>query len=285
MAARSAREKPWKQPGKCPGNQSSSGEAAQRETPLTSPSAHAISKALSSGRTSSRRGGQRGGIIFRFIFLLSFLFLIFLVYLARHPLLRIAGEFWIVDDPPSAADAIVILGDDNYFAERAERAAQLYRAGDAPRVVASGRYLRPYATVADLMLHDLKERGVPESAIVRLPHRAANTQEEAEVNAHLIHERGWKRILLVTSNYHTRRSRYIFERVLPPGTTLQVVSAPDTEYNPDRWWESHVGRSIFFHEFGGMLAAWWENRHATAEPSMIVAPARGSFALWIYGSH
>jgi uncharacterized SAM-binding protein YcdF (DUF218 family) len=260
---------------KRPRKRSSGGEAAQQETPL---------KAVSSGRTIGRRGGQRGGIIIRFIFLISFLFLVFLVYLARHPLLRVAGEFWIVDEPPAAADAIVILGDDNYFAERAERAAQLYRAGDAPRVVASGRFLRPYATVADLMMHDLKERGVPESAIVRLPHRAANTQEEAEVNAHLIHERGWKRILLVTSNYHTRRSRYIFERVLPPGTTLVVVSAPDTAYNPDRWWESHEGRSIFFHEFGGMLAAWWENRHATAEASVILAPATSGSALAIYGS-
>jgi uncharacterized SAM-binding protein YcdF (DUF218 family) len=217
-------------------------------------------------------GGQRGGIFSRLIFLIFFLCLVFLVYLARHPLLRMAGEFWIVDDAPVTADAIVILSDDNYFAERAERAAQLYRAGDAPRVVASGRFLRPYATVADLMLHDLKERGVPENAIVRFPHHAANTQEEAAEIAHLIHERGWKKILLVTSNYHTRRSRYIFERVLPPGTTLLVVSAPDTNYNPDRWWESHQGRSIFFHEFAGMLSAWWENRHAPAATSMILAP-------------
>ena len=67
-------------------------------------------------------GGQRGGIIFRLIFLVFFLFLVFLVYLARHPLLRMAGEFWIVDDAPVISDAIVILSDDNYFAERAERA-------------------------------------------------------------------------------------------------------------------------------------------------------------------
>ncbi len=241
-------------------------EAGQRETPLSSRSRHGIS--------TTARSRQRGGIIFRFIFLLSFLFLLFLVYLARHPLLRVAGSFWIVDEAPATADAIVILGDDNFFAERAERAAQLYRAGDAPRVVASGRYLRPYATIADLMLHDLKERGVPESAIIRFPHRAVNTQEEAVENAHLIHERGWKKILLVTSNYHTRRSRYIFERVLPPGTGLQVVSAPDTDYNPDNWWESHRGRSIFFHEFAGMLAAWWENRHSSVDTSVILIPPR-----------
>jgi hypothetical protein len=184
-----------------------------------------------------------------------------------------AGEYWVVDETPTVSDAIVILGDDNYYAERAERAAQLFRAGDAPRVVASGRFLRPYATVADLMLHDLKERGIPENAIVRFTHRAANTQAEAAEISHLVHERGWKKILLVTSSYHTRRSRYIFERVLPPGTELRVVSAPDTDFNPDRWWETHEGRSIFFHEAGGMLAAWWENRHVNVDTSFILLPA------------
>ena len=123
--------------------------------------------------------------------------------------------------------------------------------------------LRPYATVADLMLHDLKERGVPENAIVRFPHHAANTQAEAVEIAHLIRERGWKKILLVTSNYHTRRSRYIFERVLPPGTSLLVVSAPDTDFNPDRWWESHQGRS----SSSMSLAACWPRGGRIATPT------------------
>ena len=84
-------------------------------------------------------GGQRGGIFSRLIFLIFFLCLVFLVYLARHPLLRMAGEFWIVE-VLVISDAIVILSDDNYFAERAERAAQLYRAGEC---FAGGRQRSP----------------------------------------------------------------------------------------------------------------------------------------------
>ncbi len=92
------------------------------------------------------------------------------LYLARHPLLRLAGSFWIVDEEPQNSDAIVILGDDNLNADRAARAAELFKSGLAPRVIASGRFLRPYASIAELEQHDLTDRGVPPAAVVRLTH-------------------------------------------------------------------------------------------------------------------
>lgn len=218
------------------------------------------------------RNRQRGGIFFRLLFLLFFIFVLFVLYVVRHPLLRLAGHFWVVDDAPAASDAIVILGDDNYDGDRATRAAELFKAGWAPRIIASGRYLRRYASIAELEEHDLVDRGVPASAIIRLAHRAENTREEALVISQFVSSRGWKRILVVTSNYHTRRSLYIFERTLPPGTVLRVVAARDSEYDPDNWWRTRRGVKIFAHEFLGMFVALWEMRHSdvrTSHPSSI----------------
>ena len=113
----------------------------------------------------------------------------------RHPAARLAGSFWIVNETPAASDAIVILGDDNYGGDRATRAAEIFKAGMAPRVVASGRYLRPYASIAELEQHDLTDRGVPATAIVRFDQHAENTKDEAVALAQLISARGWKRIL------------------------------------------------------------------------------------------
>jgi uncharacterized SAM-binding protein YcdF (DUF218 family) len=210
------------------------------------------------------RSPQRGGIFFRLVFLVCFVFLIFLVYLARHPLLHLAGSFWVVDEGPVAADAIVILGDDNYQADRATRAAELIKAGWAPRVIASGRYLRPYASIAELEEHDLVDRGVPATAVVRLAHRAENTRDEALAISQLISSRGWKRIIVVTSNFHTRRSRYICERAFPPGTVLRVVAARDSDFDPDTWFRTRLGVKIFAHELAGMIVAMWEMRHQDA---------------------
>ena len=204
---------------------------------------------------------QRGGIILKLIALLILVLVLAVVYLVRRPILRTAGEFWVVDEPPEHADAIVVLSDDNYWGERAVRAAELYRAGWAPRVVASGRMLRSYAGIAELMQRDLVHDGVPVEAVVRFPHQAGNTREEAQALRGLFVERGWKHILLVTSNYHTRRARYICERVFPPGTSLRVVAAKDSVYDPDHWWQSRAGVKMFFYESFGMMMAMWEARH------------------------
>ncbi|HKQ88988.1 MAG TPA: YdcF family protein [Candidatus Acidoferrales bacterium] len=210
---------------------------------------------------------QRGGIFSRLLFLLCFAFFCCLIYIVRHPLLRLAGGFWIVNDPPKPSDAIVMLSDDDYQADRAAHAAELYRAGWAPRVIASGRLLRPYAGIAELEEHDLESRGVPANAVVRLPGADRNTRQECQNIGQFVAAHGWKRILLVTSNYHTRRARYICSRVLPSGTTLIVSAARDTDYDPQTWWTTRQGMKMFFQESSGMIAAMWELRHSDVQTS------------------
>jgi uncharacterized SAM-binding protein YcdF (DUF218 family) len=207
---------------------------------------------------------DRGGIFFRLLFLIFLVIFAFVIYLARYPILRFAGSFWAIDESPQTSDAIVVLSDDDYDAVRASRAADLYRASWAPRIVASGRILRPYASIAELMQRDLTDRGVPATAVVRLPNRARNTLEEANAVSEFLSTHGWKKILVVTSNYHTRRARFIYEHALPPGTELRVVAAPDPVYDPNSWWRTREGVKTFFYELVGYIVARWELRKTDA---------------------
>lgn len=211
-------------------------------------------------RHSSLRS-QRGGIIAKFLFLCAFIIFLFVLFLVRHPLMRLAGHAIIVDDSPRASDAIVMLGDDDYTADRARRAAELIKGGWAPRVVASGRYLRPYMSVTQLERRDLIADGVPASAVIPLSQHARDTREECAVIGRFLGQRGWKHVLLVTSNYHTRRADYICSRLMPRGTELYVVAAKDSDYNPNDWWDSREGVKRFFHEFVGLIVSAWEMRH------------------------
>ena len=121
--------------------------------------------------------------------------------------------------------------------------------------------MRPYASIAELEERDLISRGVPETAVVRFAHYGEDTRGEAAAVSQLVASKGWKRIIVVTSNYHTRRARYICEREFPPGTTLRLVAARDTDFDPDSWWEHRTGVKIFAHEFIGMIESIWELRH------------------------
>jgi uncharacterized SAM-binding protein YcdF (DUF218 family) len=210
------------------------------------------------------RRKDRGGIFFRLLFILFFIGFLALLFVVRHPLMRFAGQFWVVDEPVSPSDALVVLGDDNYAGDRSFHAAELYREGVAPVVVASGRLLRRNAGMAEIMQHDLESFGIPSASIVPLASRAENTREEAGEVARLIRTRGWKRVIIVTSNFHTRRTRFIYGRVLPSNVTFRVSSARDSEFDPAHWWQTRQGQKLFFCEIVGYVVAWWELRSAPA---------------------
>ena len=123
-----------------------------------------------------------------------------------------------------AADAIVLLGGSmgietnlSSYAEMATSAdrvwqtARLYKAGKAPKVIATGKEAK------DTTLPLLVDLGVPEECISFID--ARNTEEEAKGVASL----GAKRILLVTSAWHMKRARQMFGMYAPE---VEVICAP-----------------------------------------------------------
>lgn len=136
--------------------------------------------------------------------------------------------------PP--AEAIVVLGggltpafgprlhaDMNDAADRLWHAARLYRAGVAPRIIASGGALpwrTPDAPSAPAMATLMESWGVPADSILR-ESRSTTTHTNAVYTAQLCRERGIDRIVLVTSAWHMRRALATFR-----ATGLTVVPAP-----------------------------------------------------------
>jgi uncharacterized SAM-binding protein YcdF (DUF218 family) len=211
-----------------------------------------------------RDPSQAGGILVSLITLLAVVLVLAVLFFARHPIFRVIGEAWVVEDPLERSDAILVLSDDNFYADRATRASQIYRQGLAPVVVASGRRLRPYAGVAELIEHDLIERGVPKDKILRVAHDADNTREEAIELAKIAKQKKWRSVIVVTSNFHTRRARYIFSHVFPEDVRIRISGAPDGDFDPERWWEKRISVKDLAREMAGMVVAVWE-QHARSE--------------------
>ena len=75
-----------------------------------------------------------------------------------------------------------------------------------------------------------------------------STQEEARDAAARLRQLGAHKVLLVTSDYHTRRAGKIF-RTAAPDLQFIVVAAPDVSFTPDSWWHSRQGEKTAFTEW------------------------------------
>lgn len=202
--------------------------------------------------------GERGGVIVRLAALLFLALVLVVLFFFRFSLMAAAGRWLVVSDPLAPANAIIQLSGDDYEADRAAHAAQLYKAGWAPVVVASGSQIRPYLSEADLEKRDLEADGVPANAILPLRQHDLYTLQEARDVLVLCREQKWTRVIVVTSNYHTRRSRYIFRHVFPDSIVVRVSPAPDSGFQTDGWWKTRLGTKTFAREYAALCVAFWE---------------------------
>lgn len=205
--------------------------------------------------------GQRGGVLLWLIVLLLLGVVLLVLYVARAPLLWALADWWIVDEPLEKAQAIVVLGDDNAAGDRLRHAVELYRDGWAPRLVLSGAGLRRYFNEVELMQQEAMNWGLPGEHLVAAPHTSATLPEEALALHRVLAEHNFRRVILVTSNYQTRRVRRVFRMLYRPRATQVIVSAADdSDFEPRRWWKQPGGCLRLLVEVERLLANWWEAR-------------------------
>jgi uncharacterized SAM-binding protein YcdF (DUF218 family) len=136
--------------------------------------------------------------------------------------------------PP--ADAVVMLGgvlrassnglfglDLEDSADRATTAAELIRLGKAPVLVLGGGAARKGGAApseGELVERWLGAWGFTNHAVILRLGVCENTHDEGERTAALFKERGWKRVILVTSAAHMRRGEGVFRKLGMPVTCV-----------------------------------------------------------------
>jgi uncharacterized SAM-binding protein YcdF (DUF218 family) len=187
----------------------------------------------------------------------SFCAVLLVCYVFRAPLLTGMARAWVVNDPATNADAIVVLGGKPEL--RPFEAARLYHAGAAPRILYMDVKHSPALEQSGMLSEReftrrvLLSNGVPETAMVAVGNGVANTYDESQaVRAWLATNTSAKSVLITTDLSHSRRARWIFRKELD-GTGVQVqvhVHAIDPlEYTTSDWWKHEEGLIAFENEF------------------------------------
>jgi uncharacterized SAM-binding protein YcdF (DUF218 family) len=184
------------------------------------------------------------------------------LYLARAPLLGAFANWWVVDEAPVKADAIVVLGGDSVDATRVRRAVELYQQGWAPRILLSGTLIRPYFSEGVFMVQDAKRFGAPDSALQVVESRADSTIEEAGVLLDYAAGHSFYRLLIVTSDYHARRAYAVYSAAVKKRRfEMRMISAPHYLMSRRRWWENRAALKVMFFEVIKFPFTCWEIRH------------------------
>ena len=174
----------------------------------------------------------------------------------------VLAEPLVVAAPPQPADAIVVfaggVGESGQagggYQERVKAAVELYQDGFAPRMVFESGYV--FAFRETEMMRDLAiSLGVPRSAIV-LETNGVNTYDDVIRVRDVLRAQRWRRILLVSSPYHMRRSVLVWRRQAPE---VDVVPTPVRQ---SQFYTHDTGASLdqlrgLAREYGALAVYWW----------------------------
>ena len=176
------------------------------------------------------------------------------LYLARGWWLPAAGRWLDVGEPPQVTDYCLVLS--GGYESRPFGAAALYRRGYVRRQIwlthvpdDNGSPLpgmSPNAAVTKLLV----SLGVPSERIAILEGTCSTTFDEAQALARRLDAVPQATVTVVTSNYHTRRSRWVFRAVLGKrAEQLRFFSVPTDNFSPECWWQVEEGFSTYPKEY------------------------------------
>jgi uncharacterized SAM-binding protein YcdF (DUF218 family) len=180
---------------------------------------------------------------------------------AHVPILREVAAFLIIEDSLEPAAAIVALGGNPPFREM--EAARLYDAGWAPRVVIVRGARREeskafrdlgieVAESWELSREVLIQQGVPRSAILVPNEEAEGTLEELQAVYRALGSMDAP-VILVTSKYHTRRTRLTWHHVSEGRSRGIVRSSGRDPFDPSRWWRERRFVLSLVREYLGLI--------------------------------
>jgi uncharacterized SAM-binding protein YcdF (DUF218 family) len=163
-----------------------------------------------------------------------------------------AGKMLVVNSPQASDLIVVLAGETN---QRPALALDLLHRGYAPKILLD---VPANTTIYDRNIVQVAEEYVqhrPESAQISIcPIRGLSTREESREVATCASRENVTRILIVTSDYHTRRALSIFRHEVH-GKSFSVAAAQDPAQFGVHWWTHRQWAKVCLDEW--LRSLWW----------------------------
>src|SRR5215470_7753025 len=163
-----------------------------------------------------------------------------------------SGGFLVVNDVQHADVIVVLAGEAN---KRPARGLELLSQGYAPRMVLDVPDQVIFGEpVLDLARGYVQKQPQGDSVSI-CPIQGLSTKAESYDVKGCLANSGVHSILVVTSDYHTRRARSTFQHLFP-GYRISVAAATDPIQFGRDWWRNRQWAKLNFDEW--LRLVWWE---------------------------
>ena len=164
-----------------------------------------------------------------------------------------AGAFLLVDAPLPSDVILVLAGETD---RRPERALELLAQGYGKRVVLDVPANAKIYESTEIQLAQKYIQDLPQTASIRIcPIDGMSTKDESKDAQKCLAREGGKRVLIVTSDFHTRRALSVFRREIP-GHEYSVAAARDEGQFGVRWWTHRQWAKTLVDEWLKLI--WWK---------------------------
>jgi uncharacterized SAM-binding protein YcdF (DUF218 family) len=176
-----------------------------------------------------------------------------LLFIIAVMLFSTSGAFLVVNDPQHADLILVLAGETD---RRPARGLELLKQEYAPRLILD---VPATEKIFDQQTIDIAQKfvnGLPQHERIKVcPIFGLSTKTEAQDVKNCLAEIPANRILLVTSDYHTRRALSTFRHELA-GRRFFIAAAEDPKQFGNQWWKHRQWAKMNLDEW--LKLVWWE---------------------------
>jgi len=184
-----------------------------------------------------------------------------LLVLFRVSILQGIGNILIDEDNPVKAEAAFVLSGNS--TERAQKAYNLYQQNYINKIYTTGSQINDVLMAVDVQMTDaeltqkiLLDMGI-DSSIVTPIDIGTSTFEESEEILGYSQQKGFKRIIVISSKFHTRRIRSVFNKKFhEAGIEVFVIGADPLKYKIEDWWNYEQSLIFVNNEYIKMVYYW-----------------------------
>src|SRR5579872_4671984 len=167
-------------------------------------------------------------------------------------LVAASGRFLVVNQPRKAEVIVVVAGETD---RRPAKGLELLDQGYAPRMILDVPAEIKLYKWSQLEIARKYVEALPEAGSISLcPVYGLSTRDEARDLARCLPGVGTRNILLVTSDFHTRRALSIFKRELPGD--YSIAAAFNTSEFGVQWWRHRQWAKVNVEEWSKLI--WWQ---------------------------